>query len=307
MSVDPTVGYFNPGTNSPTVSMQLYYILNGATYSIIANLNYTQDGTVATITNYQIPNTTTQPNFIPGNTYSLEFTTNEFYFDPASSTANTVPFNLTMTVNNGTDNIISYSTTTYPYNGVMLDDPSFPTEFNVPRGNANFSVSVSCLRGNSLVTTLTGLQTIKSVLQNTKILTPEDTYIPIKEIVICWLKESHKDYYHDAIVFEPNSLGPNEPSTKLVIDPGHPICLKDEYLKHGLTALKKAGEYLNNNTIYKIKWNDPSIKDSEDEKINRYDLILEDSYPTYMANNIVIQARKAIKDDTYDHKYGTFV
>lgn len=107
---------------------------------------------------------------------------------------------------------------------------------------------------------------------------------------------------HDAIIFEPNSLGENEPSERLIIDPGHPICIKKEYEEKGYSALRPAGtfwEELKGEKVYTKKWDDVFV---QSEKSVRYDLVLEEPFNTYVANDIIVRSA-----GYKDHRYKQFV
>lgn len=239
----------------------------------------------------------------PGTQHSFQLIT-------GASTAPTVSsytFNITLSIQNSQGNYLlyNYSPPEIFNSSEIFFNPGY--SIAIANDDVNFTAVLVCLHSDSLITTENGSQKIKTLKDNIPILTPEDTFVPIKKVVQCWLKVNTNTQYHDAIVFEINSLGDNIPSSQLIIDPGHPMCLKSEYLQHGLSALKKAGEYLNNNDIYKIKWNDIKITESNTDNMIRYDLILEDSYPVYMANNVVVKARDDIYNAGYDHKYYDFV
>ena len=127
-----------------------------------------------------------------------------------------------------------------------------------------------------------------------------DQYTKVKGIAKCWLSFMGVD--HDAIIFEPNSLGENEPNQRLIIDPGHPMCTRTEYLEKGYEALRPAGTFwdeFKGEKIYTKKWTDIFV---QEEPSVRYDLILEEPFNTYLANGMVVRA-KGYKD----HRYQQFV
>jgi hypothetical protein len=173
--------------------------------------------------------------------------------------------------------------------------------------SSQFSFTAACLHGNSLVTTENGPIKIKDLKINEKILTGDNEYAKVLDVVQCWLKIPDHPY-HNCIIFEPNSLGDKQPSEKLIIDPGHPICLLEEYKKNGIDALKRAGEFVNENNeqIYVSDWSDPSLGDDIDIR-RRYDIVLESPYKTYIANNIVIMARESSTNAGYLHLYDNYV
>ena len=104
---------------------------------------------------------------------------------------------------------------------------------------------------------------------------------------------------HDAIIFEAGSLGDNE---QLIIDPGHPMCTREEYLENGYDELRPAGTYweeMKGEKIYTKKWTDTFV---QNEPSVRYDLILEEPYNVYIASGLVVRS-KGYKD----HRYKQFV
>ena len=158
-----------------------------------------------------------------------------------------------------------------------------------------------------MVTTEKELIKIKDLKINEKILTGDNKYAKVLDVVQCWLRIPDNPY-HNCIIFEPGSLGENQPSEKLIIDPGHPICLLEEYKKNGIDALKKAGEFINENNkrIYVSDWADPSLGDDIDIR-KRYDIVLEPPYKTYIANNIVILSRESSMYAGYNHQYDKYI
>lgn len=127
-----------------------------------------------------------------------------------------------------------------------------------------------------------------------------DEYAKVKGVAHCWLSFMGVD--HDAIIFEAGSLGENEPTQQLIIDPGHPMCTKQEYLEKGIEALRPAGSFweeFKGDKVYTKKWTDVLV---QDEPSRRYDLILEEPFNTYVANGMVVRAKG------YDnHRYKRFV
>ena len=107
---------------------------------------------------------------------------------------------------------------------------------------------------------------------------------------------------HTCIIFEPNALGDNQPSERLIIDPGHPMCTLEEYKNNNIDALRKALDFVddNNNLIHITNWSDPTIE-YEDIYHKRYDVVLEHPYTTFIANNMVIKSRKSIYEAGYNH------
>jgi hypothetical protein len=160
----------------------------------------------------------------------------------------------------------------------------------------NITINGQCLHGSSLIQTKDGLKRIDEIKPGDIVISGDnlDQYVKVKDIFNCWLTLKHIDpengQDHDAIVFEPGSLGDNQPSQRLIIDPGHPMCTQKEYIEKGYEALKPAGDFweeLKSDKIYTKKWTDYLI---QEEPSRRYDLILEEPYNTYVANGIVIKS-----------------
>ena len=178
----------------------------------------------------------------------------------------------------------------------------FNPDFGFIQGQA--SLTVACLHGSSLIQMREGCKRLDQVKEGDEVLSGKnlDQYTKIKGIAQCWLSFMNID--HDAIIFEPNSLGLNEPTQKLIIDPGHPICTKKDFLEKGFDALRPAGTYWEefknkSEQIYTKKWTDIFV---QEEPSVRYDLILEEPFNTYVANGIVVRS-KGYKD----HRYKEFV
>ena len=163
-------------------------------------------------------------------------------------------------------------------------------------GGVDASITILCLHGSSMIQMKEGTKRLDQIKIGDEVLSHNLKYAKVKDIAQCWLSFMGID--HDAIVFEPNSLGENEPSEKLIIDPGHPICTKKEYFEKGIEALRPAGSYweeLKSEKIYIKKWTDIFV---QDEPSVRYDLILEEPYHMYIANNIIVRS-KGYKDHRY--------
>lgn len=195
---------------------------------------------------------------------------------------------LTVTVNNSTP----------PSSG--SGNIIFSAESGTVTGLAEFFVN--CLHGSSMIETRNGSKRLDQIQSGDEVLSGNnlDEYAQVKSIAHCWLSFMGVD--HDAIIFEADSLGENEPSQRLIIDPGHPMCSKEEYLEKGYEALRPAGSYweeLKGDKVYTKKWTDTYV---QDEPSRRYDLILEEPYNTYVANGMVVRA-KGYKD----HRYKRFV
>jgi len=160
--------------------------------------------------------------------------------------------------------------------------------------NDNFfgtvSTLIACLHGSSLINTKDGLKRIDIIKSNDEVLTIDNQYAKVLNVAHCWLTFSGVN--HDAIIFEQGSLGDNEPSQRLIIDPGHPMCTKQEYLEKGEQALRPAGTYWEelkgDGKILTKKWTDTFV---QNEPSRRYDLVLEEPFNTYIANGIVVRSK----------------
>lgn len=150
-----------------------------------------------------------------------------------------------------------------------------------------------CLHGGSLIQTPDGLKRMDQLTVNDQVMVPEGIYVSIKEVVQCQLKMPQFKEPHDALILEKDSLAPNVPSSRLIIDPGHPIALPSNP-----TNLQPAGSYFSNPNY--ISWTDETM---EEPRLTRYDLILEDPYPSYLVHNVVVKSRKTRTDAGYDHRY----
>jgi hypothetical protein len=158
-------------------------------------------------------------------------------------------------------------------------------------------VVLACLHGSSLIETKEGVKRLDQIKNDDQVLTADNVYAKVESVAQCWLTFMGSD--HDAIIFEKGSLGPDEPSQELIIDPGHPMCTLNEYLEKGYQALRPAGTYWEElkgeGQIYTKKWTDVFV---QKELSVRYDLILEEPHNTYIANGIIVRS-KGYKDHRY--------
>jgi hypothetical protein len=187
------------------------------------------------------------------------------------------------------------------------DDPSTltlsPIDMSTDVTVSGFvALVINCLHGSSMIQMRDGVKRLDQIQINDEVqsydLYSNLAYAKVKNVSQCWLSFMGTD--HDAIIFEPNSLGPNQPNQQLIIDPGHPICTKEEYLKDGHQALRPAGTYWEElDQVLIKKWTDIFV---QNEPSVRYDLILEEPFNTYIANGIIVRA-KGYKD----HRYKQFV
>lgn len=128
------------------------------------------------------------------------------------------------------------------------------------------------------------------------VLCPNNKHVKIKEVIPCW-NQLPNCSSQEMIVFEKDSICENTPNERFAIDPGHPMCTIDEYLKDGNKALQRAKAFINNGTIYCDNIDNIHKRGLLESNL-RYDLVLEDS-DVYIANNVVIKARRSFKHSGY--------
>ena len=121
---------------------------------------------------------------------------------------------------------------------------------------------------------------------------PNGKIAKIKQVIPCWNNIPNQPSQH-MIVFEKDSIAKHIPSERFAIDIGHPMCTIMDYIKHWNSALREAKMYINQNTIYCDTIS--NIHNGVLDENIRYDLILENS-DVYIANNLVIKARKSFTD-----------
>jgi len=162
------------------------------------------------------------------------------------------------------------------------------------------NINVACLHGSSMIQMREGSKRLDQIKEGDEVLSHscsgEQEYTQVKGVAQCWLSFMGVD--HDAIIFEKDSLGDNEPSQQLIIDPGHPMCTRKKFLEKGSDALRPAAtfwEELKEDKVYTKKWTDVFV---QDEPSVRYDLILDEPFNTYVANGIVVRS-KGYKDHRY--------
>ena len=266
--------------NNGTISGNL--IINGVQPGIVVIFQGSSITSSAIITNITIN---------PGNsTFQLLIDNN--FFSPLPSTLGNVPATFRLT-----------------FNSTPITGPTGPTNLtNIgrepPRVTGTVGVNVACLHGSSLISMKEGFKRLDQIKEGDQVISfsPEgkQNIAKVLDIAYCWLTSLGDD--HDAIIFEKDSLGSNQPTQRLIIDPGHPMCIQQEYNENGYDALRPAGSYweeFNNKQITTKKWVDVFI---QEEPSIRYDLILEEPFNTYIANGIVVRS-KGYKD----HRYKEFV
>lgn len=130
-----------------------------------------------------------------------------------------------------------------------------------------------------------------------RLFNPDHTISTVDQVIQCW-SGVYDQIFTDCVIFEPNSLGQNIPSTRFAVDPGHPICNSNEYNKIGL---QQAKNYVNNKDIYLVKWNE--VENLLPGKNKRYDIVLsEESSNVYIANNIIVKSRTNRKVPGYSYE-----
>lgn len=186
-------------------------------------------------------------------------------------------------------------------NGLPASDP-FTSELvgNMPMTfetnlitNMTLFTPTACIHGSSKVFLANNAQKqISDLTLSDIVLCPDNKQAKIKQILPCWNNiPNHPS--HDMIVFEKDSICQDTPSERFAIDPEHPMCTIDEYLKDGNKALRCSKTFINNKTICCDKIDNIHKRGILETNI-RYDLILENS-DVYIANNVVIKARLSFK------------
>ena len=170
-------------------------------------------------------------------------------------------------------------------------------QYNATTGQIFLSPPVGfvlvCLHGNSVIMTPNGNKFIKDAETGDKVITANGEYAKILNVCHCWIEFPGPS--HDAVIFEPHSLGDGLPSTRLIIDPGHPIKIN----KHD--EFRPAGEFVNDDRIYVRKWTDEIIQNPTPSI--RWDLVLEDGFDNYIANGVIVKSRTSPVDPGYTHRF----
>lgn len=194
--------------------------------------------------------------------------------------------------------IVFDDTGTADYNAINIDSTSSTATLttgglSMP-STITFSVFVPlCLHGSCLISTSSGPKRLDTITSQDQVLTATGEYAPVQELVKCWIQPPGPD--HDSIVFEPYSLTSDLPTSPLIIDPGHPICLPHEFAESGLSALKPSGSYRKEHPVIKYQ--------HLPEQTSRYDLILAPPHQTYIASGIIVKSRTSLIDAGYHHTY----
>jgi hypothetical protein len=264
---------FNGG--SPPVQLIIDGLLVGTITSPASGTSITRVFTVPAISPGNRTYTTSFPKTFVNNVL--------FLFGTANFSINTVP-----TASTGT--------------GTLINSPASTNITSQPR-----TILTACIHGSSLIKMKDGLKRIDQIEAGDEILSGKnlDQYTKVLNVANCWLTLKYIEPNGpdcDAIIFEPGSLGENEPAHRLIIDAGHPMCTKQEYLEKGYQALRPAGSYweeLKGDTIYTKQWTDEFV---QEDVSRRYDLVLEEPFNTYIANGVVVRAA-----GYQSHRYKQFV
>jgi len=124
---------------------------------------------------------------------------------------------------------------------------------------------------------------------------PDCKTTTVKELVPCWLNIPNNPY-HKCIIFEKDSLAPNMPNERFIIDPIHPMSMIDDYENNGLIL---AQDFVNGKTIYETDYKEVQEMFPKNMIHNRYDLVLTKG-DTYIANNVVVKSRTSLKNTGYN-------
>jgi hypothetical protein len=159
-----------------------------------------------------------------------------------------------------------------------------------------------CIHGSSNVQVDTEtLLPISELKLGDRILGADGRESRVEHHVACWLGLPGASNFHEAIIFEPGSLGSGIPTQLFAIDPGHPMCTPEEFRLNGINGLKKARDYLNSTEIRLTRW-DETARIFPGLNI-RYDIVMpKDSCGAYIANGVVVKSRLSIKDAGYLHE-----
>lgn len=178
-------------------------------------------------------------------------------------------------------------------------------------GDSNFASSivtfssVLCLHSSSLVKMLNGdSKPIMDLKFGDRIVDGNDSPATVQEVIQCWLTPTWWKASQPCLLLPKGSLGNDLPSEILAIDPGHPICLQENFRKEGMNALKPANDYVEYRSSFIVPWDKVSNVIPGDN--HRYDLVLvEAECKTFIANGVVVQSRTTRETIGYDY-YGKF-
>lgn len=206
-----------------------------------------------------------------------------------------------------TRNVNPLVTTTYQV--LELTQDGNPLCFSCPSNEVEIQVFL-CLHGASLVHMADPKQEYKridEIVEGDVVRTAELGVMAIVDKVCkCWVSPTNGSVVHDALVLEANCLGEGQPSQRLILDPGHPICTREKYGQLGQNGLRPAASWATAPLASAIiKWKDERVQRHETEGSTlRYDLVLHGSSRTYMANGLIIQSRDSYLNAGYAHHHG---
>jgi len=154
----------------------------------------------------------------------------------------------------------------------------------------------ACIHNSSKILMANGsYKLVTDVTSGDELFSPDCKTTTVKEVVPCWLNVPNNPY-HKCIVFEKDSLAPNMPNERFIIDPTHPMSTLKDYENNGLVVAK---DFVNGKTIYKTDYKEVQEMFPENMKHNRYDIVLTKG-DTYVANNVVVKSRVSINNAGYD-------
>lgn len=199
------------------------------------------------------------------------------------------------TLNNNTPGTVGTVQLIFPNTGTVT--PPFNLISDGTTVTGMITVTLNCLHGNSIIVTQNGNKLIKNTVEGDKVLTANGQYATVTCVTSCSIKHPI-GLFHNAVIFEPNSLASGIPTERFIIDPGHPIKLnKDD-------EFKPAGDFITGENIYLRKWNDEIVQGSDPEPSIRWDLVLEPAFDNYIANGVIVKSRKTPGSDAgYYHGY----
>jgi hypothetical protein len=162
---------------------------------------------------------------------------------------------------------------------------------------------VLCIHASSKVDLANGdKRPICELKKDDLIIAADGNIVPVVEVIRCWLTPTLAKKEELCLIFEKDSIETGFPSERFAVDPGHPICTRTEYNKHGKEALKPAKKYFNilSGSNRYTDWN--KLENVLPDPQYRYDLVLPaDSCGAYIANGMIVQARANIREPGYQY------
>ena len=210
-------------------------------------------------------------------------------------------FNITSVAYNPINQLIYYYTGANKYlrsiNKTTYIGKNINTSSELPSTNpVLFFAPMACIHNSSKILMANGsYKLVTDVTSGDELFSPDCKTTTVKEVVPCWLNVPNNPY-HKCIVFEKDSLAPNMPNERFIIDPTHPMSTLKDYECNGLVVAK---DFVNGKTIYKTDYKEVQEMFPENMKHNRYDIVLTKG-DTYVANNVVVKSRVSFKNAGYD-------